>query len=73
MQENKQLKEISDKLDRLIKLLAVNITLGKGQEVQIKLLNNAGFKPKEIADIISTTANTVRVVLTKIRKKFKTR
>jgi len=71
MDEKALLKDIADKLDKAIRLLAINATLGKRQNEQIEFLDNAGFKPKEIADILGTTGNTVRVALAGIRKKPK--
>jgi DNA-directed RNA polymerase specialized sigma24 family protein len=38
------------------------------QTQQIEVLNRVGFTPKEIAEILGTTANTVRVALFSIRK-----
>jgi len=62
-------REIIKRFDTVIKLLT--LSLGKSQKEKIKLLNGAGFSPKEIADILSTTGNTVRVALFNIRKKIK--
>ena len=58
---------------RLIHLVAVLGTEGKPQREQIQILASAGFPPKEIADLIGTTANTVRVSLAAMRKKRKSR
>jgi DNA-directed RNA polymerase specialized sigma24 family protein len=69
MEEKASLKEIVNRLDKVIRLLAISITLDKKQNEQIEFLNDAGFKPKEIADILGTTGNTVRVALSQIRKK----
>lgn len=69
MEKEKQIQEISAKLDRFLRLLAVSVTFGKSQNEQIRLLDNAGFQPKEIADIIGTTANTVRVGKAAMKKK----
>jgi DNA-directed RNA polymerase specialized sigma24 family protein len=69
MGEKELLKDISDKLDMAIRVLAINFTLGKKQNEQLKFLDNVGFKPKEIADMLGTTGNTVRVALAYIRKK----
>lgn len=69
MEEKTSLKEIVNRLDKVIRLLALSITLDKKQNEQIEFLNGAGFKPKEIADILGTTGNTVRVALSQIRKK----
>jgi DNA-directed RNA polymerase specialized sigma24 family protein len=61
--------EISAKLDTLIRLSALNVVKDlKTQKEQIAVLSDADFKPKEIADILRTTSNTVSVTLTEIRK-----
>jgi DNA-directed RNA polymerase specialized sigma24 family protein len=66
-----QVKIISKKIDLLIRLSALSLVMGKTQSEQIVLLNKAGFQPKEIADILGTTANTVRVSLSKTRRELK--
>ncbi len=58
----------SQKLDLLIRLTAISLTDGKPLREQIKLLSKSGFQPKEIAEILDTTPNTVSVTLTSIRK-----
>jgi len=63
------LKEISGKLDILIKLFAMNLVKDtKMQKEQIMLLSEAGFQPKQIADVLGTTNNVVSVTLTSIKK-----
>ncbi len=64
---------ILHELRRLIRLAAVLGTEGKSQREQIRILTSAGFPPKDIAALIGTTANTVRVALTDIRKKGKSK
>jgi DNA-binding CsgD family transcriptional regulator len=61
------------KLDTLIKLTTLGLIEKKSQTEQIILLSKVGFAPKEIADLIGTTPNTVRVGLTHIRKTNKKR
>lgn len=57
------------RLDILIRLSALNIVKGiEKQKEQVAVLSDAGFKPKEIADVLRTTSNTVSVALTAIRK-----
>ena len=65
----KETSEIIDRLDKLIRLVAVGILAGKSQNEQIDLLSKSGFQPREIADLLGTTANTVRVALSTLRKK----
>jgi len=64
-----QLSKISSKLDTLIRLSALGLVRDiKVQRQQIAILSDAGFQPKQIADILGTTSNTVSVALTAIRK-----
>lgn len=64
-----QLSEISRKLDTLIHLSALGLVRDiKTQKQQIAFLSDAGFQPKEIADVIGTTSNTVSVALHAIRR-----
>jgi DNA-directed RNA polymerase specialized sigma24 family protein len=46
-------------------------TKDQKQRKQIEILDGIGFKPIEIAVLIGTTANNVRVALHSIRKKGK--
>lgn len=69
-----QLLDISKKIDMIIRLLALNLVKdSKTQKDKIALLANAGFKPKEIAEILNTTRNTVNVALASLRKKKQTK
>jgi len=66
---NPQLTEISVKLDKVTKLLALNLVKDmKPQKTQIAFLSDAGFEPREIADVLSISGNNVRVTLHTIRK-----
>jgi DNA-binding NarL/FixJ family response regulator len=60
--------EVEKKLDRVLQLLAVVAVRDMPQTMQIATLNRAGFAPREIADVLGTTANTVRVALVGIRR-----
>ncbi len=60
---------ICEKLDRLSALVALEAIEGKSQIDQIELLRRAGYQPKEIAQLIGTTSNTVSVSLSKLRNK----
>ena len=59
---------ISNKLDTLIRLIALLIIDGKPQNDQIRLLAQGGLYPKEIAEILGTTSNTVSVTLSQQKK-----
>jgi len=63
------LTEISNKLSILTRLFTINLVKDiKKQKDQIAVLNEVGFKPKQIADILSTTSNTVSVTLNELKK-----
>ncbi|MBI5933142.1 MAG: hypothetical protein HY867_05500 [Chloroflexi bacterium] len=64
-------KEILHELKMIKKLLAQNLLTGTTQTNQIKKLNAIGFQPKEIAEILGTTSNTVNVALNRLRKSEK--
>lgn len=69
-----KLTEISEKLDVLIKLTRLNalaLIQGRKPTDQFVLLSKAGFQPREIADLVGTTPNTVRVALSRLRKEGK--
>jgi DNA-directed RNA polymerase specialized sigma24 family protein len=68
-----EMKILLEEIKRLSRLIATLGTDGKSQREQIRLLSAAGFPPIEIAPMIGTTANTVRVALTAIRKQEKSR
>jgi DNA-directed RNA polymerase specialized sigma24 family protein len=60
-------------LERTVKLLTVLVTRGlppkeQTQKDQILVLSSVGFKPKEIAELLNTTSNTVSVALSTARK-----
>lgn len=61
-------EEVANKLDSLIRLIAIGLCEGKTQKDQIALLASAGLQPKAIAEILGTTSNTVSVALSNLRK-----
>ena len=61
------------KVDTLIRLVACGLIGGKTQREKIDLLCGAGLQPKEVAGLIGTTPNTVRVELSAIKKGKKKR
>ena len=66
----KSLEEISGKLDKILKLLAVNTVKGleKDQE-KIELLDQLGFRPVEIAVFLGKSPDNINVQLSLLRKK----
>jgi DNA-directed RNA polymerase specialized sigma24 family protein len=61
--------EITERLDTIIRLLAGSIGIGRPQRERIALLSGAGLPPREIAQVLGTTSNTVRVALAGIRRR----
>lgn len=62
-------EDVIERLDLVIKLLAMNVM--KEEETQkdkIIKLSKIGLQPKEIANILNTTSNTVRVTLSSARR-----
>ena len=66
-----QSNEVISQLNKITRLIATGIVTGKPQTEQICLLARAGLQPKEIADIVGTTPNTVSVTLSGTRKQNK--
>jgi DNA-directed RNA polymerase specialized sigma24 family protein len=67
--EDRQFEEITERLDKLIRIVALSSTKGLTLTEKILLLHQAGFAPKEIADILATTSNVVNVRLSEMRKR----
>jgi len=63
-----QFKQLSDKMDIIIKLLALNAVEGKELKNQVSILSAFGFQPKQIADMLGKTPDHVRVILHRLRK-----
>lgn len=62
---------LNAKLDTIIKLMVLLKTEDKNQSEMIWLLSSAGVQPKDIAEMLGTTSNTVRVALSVLRKQKK--
>lgn len=63
------LTSLNAKLDTIIKLMVLTKAEAKSQSELIWLLSLAGVQPKDIAEMLGTTPNTVRVILFTLRKK----
>lgn len=64
-------QEIKDKLDILVKLTALNIIKDIDYPEQVMILSSIGLQPKEIAELLAKTPNSVRVTLSRLRKEKK--
>jgi DNA-binding CsgD family transcriptional regulator len=58
-------------LQKISKLLVLNLADGKTNTEVIEMLSRIDFQPKEIAELLGTSANTVSVILSNLRKKSK--
>ncbi len=67
--DEKAVQTLAAKLDAIIKLMVFGLTEGRSQTEQVRLLSLAGFQPKQIAQTLGTTPNTVRVALSNLRKR----
>lgn len=56
-------------LRKITKLLALNLGQSHNQTDLIKAMSKLGFQPKEIAEILGTTSNTVRVAKAQAKAK----
>jgi hypothetical protein len=68
MASKDDLREVSRKLDTVIRLLAVDVIKGRELKDQVRLLHQAGLMPKDIAGILGKTPNAIRVALFSLRK-----
>jgi len=65
-----QFKELNEKLDKIIRLLALGLVKDFNfQKEKIMMLSSLGYKPSDIAEFIGTTSNTVSVTIFNERKK----
>jgi hypothetical protein len=64
------LQQISDKMDKLLRLQALEVVKGIPEEQgRIELLDSLGFRPVDIAKFLNKTPENINVVLSNIRKK----
>ncbi len=67
MEESSQ-HTISKKLDILIKLTAMDAVRGREFREQVRILSQAGFRPKDIAELLDKSPGNVNTTLSIIRK-----
>lgn len=65
--------ELISEVKKLNKLLILLLTKDLSQNEKINFLDKSGFKPKDIAETINTTPNTVSVALARLRKNSRKR
>lgn len=62
-------EKILAELKKITKLLVLGYSRDLNQAQSIGMMSKIGFQPKEIAELLGTTPNTVNVTLSKKRKK----
>jgi len=67
MNQNEESK-IVEKLNLLIKLVALIVLKDMEFKEQVRILSGLGLQPKEIAEILGKTSANVRVTLSNLRK-----
>lgn len=66
--DTKQYKELSNKLDVIIKLLALSV-VGEGtQKDQVGRLLSIGLMPSQVADVLGKSINLVTAYSSQIKK-----
>lgn len=68
-----QMDQLNEKVDILIRLIAVGVCGERPQKEKIALLGSAGLRPKLIAEVLGTNSNVVSVRLAEIRRTPKTK
>jgi DNA-directed RNA polymerase specialized sigma24 family protein len=68
MAKESDLREVSQKLETVIRLLAIDVIKGRELKDQVRLLDQAGLSPRDIAEILGKTPNAVRVALFTLRR-----
>jgi len=66
--DEQQFTQLSNKMDTIIKLLALNAVAGKQLKDQVAILSSFGFQPKQIAEMLGKTPNNIRVILHRLRQ-----
>lgn len=61
--------KILNELQKIAKLLVLDFSKDFTQTKSIETMSKVGFKPKEIAELLGTSSNTVSVTLSKKRNK----
>src|SRR2546427_13302839 len=69
---NDQVREITKRLDAIIRLLATSLPEKMKQRDKIKLLSESGLQPKEIGPMLGISSNAVSVALFEMRRGEKT-
>lgn len=64
-------RSMEERQKSMFRLQAMAALQGKPQREQIERLHDFGFQPRDIAQVVGTTSNSVRVALVRLRKSRK--
>lgn len=68
MMDERQFRIIDDKLERALRLLALNLVRDAKGDDQIRILAAASFSPTEISDMLGKKRNAVNQALHRIKQ-----
>ncbi len=66
------MKKVEEKLDLILRVLAIQVGEDKSVTERARLLKIAGVDNQTIADILNTSAATIRTLTSNLRKRKKT-
>lgn len=66
---DEQFKQLTQKLDILIRLTAMNSVAGKSLAEQVELLTSISFRPSEIAEVLGRPLNIITATLSNLKRK----
>ena len=69
LMDKNQFKELIEKLDQILRANALNVGKDKTMTERMLMLDKVGFRPRDIAEILGTTSNTVSVTLSQTKKR----
>ena len=68
MTSDEQFNLVMNRLEAILKLLALQITFGKKASEAAPLLERAGLDRKLMSEVLNTSQNSVRALLSKTKK-----
>jgi DNA-binding CsgD family transcriptional regulator len=63
------LEEVADKLDLILRVMALQVAEDKSVTERARLLKMAGVDNQTIAEVLNTSAGTIRVLTSNLRKR----
>lgn len=66
--DDRQFKELTVRLDKLMRIIALSSTRGLTMTDRITLLDQCNLRPSEIASVVGTTPESVSTILSRARR-----